>query len=354
MVSHYIALDVHCGFSEIAVVTERGKLVRRERCETAIPSIVERLSAVRRPRRVTFEEGPLADWLSRELRPHADEVLVCEPRRNHWIARDADKDDPIDAFKLAELYRGGFLKKVHQADSLERSLLKQQVLLYHDRVRDRVRQGHQLVAVCRRHGAFVKAADLRDDAEWKQCLDRLPAGSLLRRAWESGREVYLLMIERERELWTELVGTGRNGPEHRGGAAVRGVAGNRLDPRHDVLRPDRHAASLPRQVGFVAVLRNRPGAASQRQRSGSDAGDAARPSTTQRRVAGRRKVGRRPGRQRLRRQAPGLEGGRTASRERPSQRRAGHRVHNVEPVENRTDVRPAESDFEVIRPIDRR
>jgi transposase len=210
MVSHYIALDVHCGFSEIAVVTERGKLVRRERCETAIPSIVERLSAVRRPRRVTLEEGPLADWLSRELRPHADEVLVCEPRRNHWIARDADKDDPIDAFKLAELYRGGFLKKVHQADSLERSLLKQQVLLYHDRVRDRVRQGHQLVAVCRRHGAFVKAADLRDDAEWKQCLDRLPAGSLLRRAWESGREVYLLMIERERELWTELVGTARN------------------------------------------------------------------------------------------------------------------------------------------------
>jgi hypothetical protein len=26
-----------------------------------------------------------------------DELVVCEPRRNHWIARDGDKDDPIDA-----------------------------------------------------------------------------------------------------------------------------------------------------------------------------------------------------------------------------------------------------------------
>lgn len=305
MVGHYIALDVHCGFSEIAVVTDRGKLVRRQRCETAVPALVERLSAVRRPRRVTFEEGPLADWLSRELRPHVDEVLVCEPRRNHWIARDGDKDDPIDALKLAELYRGGYLKKVHQTESLERSLLKQQVLLYHDRVRDRVRQGHQLVALCRRHGVFVKAAELRDDDAWKRCLDRLPAGSLLRPAWESVREIYLLMVEREGGLWTTLVGMARNIEVVRRFEALPGIGWI----RGDVLRPDRHAAPLPEQVGAVAVLRDRPGAAPQRQRSGPDADDAARPSTTQGRAAGRREVGHRAGGQPLRRQTPGLDGG---------------------------------------------
>ena len=99
------------------------------------------IAKVRRPRRLTFEEGPPADWLARELRSSVDELVVCEPRRKSWIARDGDKDDPIDARKLADLYRGGYLKPVHQSETLGRSLLKQQVSLYHDRVKERVRQG---------------------------------------------------------------------------------------------------------------------------------------------------------------------------------------------------------------------
>lgn len=131
MTEYFIAMDVHCAFSEMAVMSSTGKLVRRDRCETAIPALVERVCAVRRPRRLTFEEGPLADWPARSLRLHVDELIVCEPRRNHWIACDGDKDDPIDAGKLADLYRGGYLKSVHQSQSLARSLLKQQVSLYH-------------------------------------------------------------------------------------------------------------------------------------------------------------------------------------------------------------------------------
>ena len=34
MTEYFIALDVHCAFSEMAVVTGTGKLVRRERCDT--------------------------------------------------------------------------------------------------------------------------------------------------------------------------------------------------------------------------------------------------------------------------------------------------------------------------------
>ena len=223
MTEHFIALDVHCAFSEMAVVTKGGKLVHRDRCETSIPALVERLKAVRRPRRLTFEEGPLADWLARELRSHVDELVVCEPRRNHWIAKDGDKDDPVDSFKLAELYRGGYLKPVHQAGSLDRSLLKQQVLLYHDRVRERVRQGNQLVGLCRRHGVFVKAHDLLEDEEWSRCLNRLPAGSLLRSGWESVREAYLLLLTREEALRATLVAAARNIEPVRRFSALPGI-----------------------------------------------------------------------------------------------------------------------------------
>lgn len=210
MTEYFTALDVHCAFSEIAVVTGKGKLVRRDRVETTIPAIRNALAAVRSPRRLTFEEGPLADWLARELRDHVQELLVCEPRRNHWIARDGDKDDPIDALKLAELYRGGYLKAVHQAGSLKRSLLKQQVSLYHDRVRERVRQGNQLVALFRRHGVFVKAAVLLDEAEWRFQLRRVPAGGALRRGLQRVRDVFLLMWEQENSLREELIGLAQN------------------------------------------------------------------------------------------------------------------------------------------------
>jgi hypothetical protein len=81
------ALDTHVSFCEMAAVTPRGKVVKRDRCETTIPTPVEMLDQVRRPRKLTFEEGPLADWLSRNLRPHVDELVVCEPRRNRLIGR---------------------------------------------------------------------------------------------------------------------------------------------------------------------------------------------------------------------------------------------------------------------------
>ncbi|MBI3864243.1 MAG: IS110 family transposase [Planctomycetia bacterium] len=204
-------------------MTSQGKRVRRETCDTTIPTIVERLKAVRRRRRLTFEEGPLADWLARELRSHVDELVVCEPRRNHWIARDGDKDDPMDAFKLAELYRGGYLKAVHQVNSLERSLLKQQVLLYHDRVRERVRQGNQLAGLCRRHGVFVRAAILLDDAVWQRSLDSLPGDALLRCGWQYVRETYDLLWSREDILRRSLVGVARNIAEVQRFAALPGI-----------------------------------------------------------------------------------------------------------------------------------
>lgn len=216
MTEYFIALDVHCEFSEMAAMTGAGKLVRRDRFATSIPMIRQALSEVRRPRRLTFEEGPLADWLSRELRDHVDELIVCEPRRNHWIARDGDKDDPIDARKLADLYRGGYLKAVHHSRSLKRCLLKQQVSLYHDRVRERVRQGNQLTGLFRRHGVFVKTADLVEEADWKGQLRRLPSNQLLHQGLQRVRNVYLLMCQQEDSLREELIGYAKNeGPVNR-------------------------------------------------------------------------------------------------------------------------------------------
>ena len=38
-------------------------------------------------------------------------VVVSDPRRNHLIARDGDKDDALDAQKLLELARRGYVRQ---------------------------------------------------------------------------------------------------------------------------------------------------------------------------------------------------------------------------------------------------
>ena len=105
-----IGADTHCAFTELATISPGGRWVHRDRCPTTIQAWVQAIAEVRRPRVVVIEEGPLADWLNRGLGDRGETVVVCDPRRNHLIAKDSDKDDAMDAEKLARLARGGFIK----------------------------------------------------------------------------------------------------------------------------------------------------------------------------------------------------------------------------------------------------
>lgn len=178
--THFIGLDTHVQFTELAVVTQTGRLTVRKRYATTIPTLAEALQAIPRPRYVALEEGPLADWLWRNLSGYTDGMTVCDPRRNHLIAKDSDKDDPIDAEKLAQLLRGGYVKPVHHCESLERMIFKQHIALYHDGIRQRVRQANKISGFLRRFGVFVGESAFAKLEERQQLLERLPAQRLVR------------------------------------------------------------------------------------------------------------------------------------------------------------------------------
>jgi transposase len=176
---HYIGADTHCSTTDLAAVTRKGRLTQRERCPTTIAHLRDTLAKLPSPRVVIIEEGPLADWLFRELSERGEEVIVCDPRRNALIARDSDKDDPIDAEKLARLAAGGYLKQVHHPETFERVVFKRRVGLYHDRFRNRVRQANRILAQFRMCGVFIKEADLVE-SERKTLLRRLPRPQIVR------------------------------------------------------------------------------------------------------------------------------------------------------------------------------
>lgn len=157
---YLITMDVHCRTSDICIKTRGGKLVKRGHVGTGIRQLREVIGSVPRPRYVLFEEGALAGWLYRELKGCADEVLVCDPRRNAHVAKDGDKDDAIDAEKLNDLWRAGMLRLVHQMEDVQKAAIKQLVGMYHDRVVHRVGEAGRLLALCRRWGVMLSRSSL--------------------------------------------------------------------------------------------------------------------------------------------------------------------------------------------------
>jgi len=63
----------------------------------------------------------------------------------------------------------------------ERSLFKQHVQLYHNRVRHRVSEAQKIIWRVRRLGVFVKQKDLADEGLRKEMIGKLPADEGVRK-----------------------------------------------------------------------------------------------------------------------------------------------------------------------------
>ena len=154
MANYYIGADVDSKMTELAI-EKNEKVTRRYRVPTSIPALREVLVSIPGRKFMTFEGGPMAGWLYRNLKDNVDQLIVCEPRRNKLIASYGDKDDSIDAGKLAGLLRGGYLRQVHQSDDFDKIILKQWVSLYNDKVREAVRQINKIRGRCRMYGIGI-------------------------------------------------------------------------------------------------------------------------------------------------------------------------------------------------------
>ena len=111
----YIGMDVHMATVSVAVMDLSGKMIMESVLETKADTILQFVGGLRGDLQLTFEEGTWAAWLHDLLRPHVTKLVVCNPRKSALL-KDGDKSDKIDARKLAELLRGGYLKSVYHED----------------------------------------------------------------------------------------------------------------------------------------------------------------------------------------------------------------------------------------------
>jgi transposase len=185
MATYYIGADVHSNNTELAIEYRR-QIVARYSVPTSIPAISAVLSSIQGKKILAMEEGPMAGWLYRNLHKKVDKLVVSEPRRNKLISSEGDRDDKIDSGKLAVLLRGNFLKAVHHTCDSHRAHLKHWINLYHDRVRDAVRDINKIRACCRMHGVRIPRKVVRNQVRrhaWLSELDNPVLNVQLHMLW---------------------------------------------------------------------------------------------------------------------------------------------------------------------------
>ena len=70
---------------------------------------------------MTFEEGPCAAWLHDLLKPHVTEGVMRDPCKNALL-KAGNKNDRIDARKLADLLLTGLLSPIYHGENGIRAL----------------------------------------------------------------------------------------------------------------------------------------------------------------------------------------------------------------------------------------
>lgn len=161
---HYVAVDWAQSNMAIARMTTRSSKIDVMDVPASVSELQVYLARFKGKKILTFEESTCSQWLYTELKEHADELLVCDPYRNHLLKEGA-KSDKIDAAKMVQLLRAGLLKPVfHSGD--EFIYLRKLVSGYQDLVKSGVRLKNQRAALFRGNGLLPnRSAQLEHPAE---------------------------------------------------------------------------------------------------------------------------------------------------------------------------------------------
>ena len=176
----YIGLDVHKEAIVIAVQNGAGKVLMESIVETKASTLLDFLHGLRGELHVTLEEGTWAAWLYDVLKPHVQEIVVCNPRRNALL-KEGSKSDKIDARKLAELLRTGSLRAVYHGEHGLRTL-RELARSYQVVSKDLMRVMYRIKAIYRSWGIPCTGTQVYDQRHREQWLKKFREVGVRRRA----------------------------------------------------------------------------------------------------------------------------------------------------------------------------
>lgn len=157
---HYIGLDVHSKHFSIAVTDRQGNVLFEGQNQTSERNLRQAVASISGAKVVALEETTVAAWVYRVLRPHAQRVIVTDPRHNHMIAKSGNMTDAQAARQLAHLARGHFVKPVHHPADEGRQAFRELVQSYTKLTREVARIKNQLKSKFRQQGIPCSGSDV--------------------------------------------------------------------------------------------------------------------------------------------------------------------------------------------------
>jgi transposase len=143
--------------------------------------MVDAVRSVSGPKKLVIEEGSMTGFLCMLLRPYVDELVVADPKQNHWISKNEQKDDPDDATRLAQLLRLGVIKPVYHSQDQRWVEFRSLVQHHQDLIQHLVRTKNQLKAHMRSVGVgctgkaiYQAAEDTKELACWLEKIHAYP------------------------------------------------------------------------------------------------------------------------------------------------------------------------------------
>jgi len=171
---NYIGVDCHISSLDLAVVNEKGNTTKKAKVNTGVKEFIGFVKSVPKPRRIYIEEGELAGWMLETSLKFGEQLIVTDPKINKWIGKAGQKDDTIDAEKLAQLARGNYIKAIYHPVDKPRQF-KELVFAYHDTVKSQTRIKNKIKALFRRNGIRCSGDTVYSDKyrdEWRKRLTK--------------------------------------------------------------------------------------------------------------------------------------------------------------------------------------
>jgi transposase len=171
---NYIGVDCHISTLDFAVVDGSGTIKKKACVNTGVKEFMEFVRSIPKPRKIFIEEGELASWLLETSLRFGEHLIITDPKENKWISKARQKNDSVDATKIAQLARGGYIKQIYHPLN-DRRRFKELVFAYHDTVKSQTRIKNKIKAYFRREGIKCSGNTIYSEkyrAEWKKTLPK--------------------------------------------------------------------------------------------------------------------------------------------------------------------------------------
>jgi transposase len=210
--SIYVGLDLGSSYCHQTVINHDGALVRSRSIPTSEQHLRSAFTDLGDNVRVHLESGELSTWVSSLIKPLVAEVVISHSRTLAWIGKDSQKDDALDARKLAELLRLNRTHPVYCETADDRRRFKQLVTHHEDLSREQARLKSKIKARLRTLGIIRFDARLFTKSGNALLLDELKEPSIKQMLAQSFT-VLNQLLEAETQAKQAITAASRQFPE---------------------------------------------------------------------------------------------------------------------------------------------